>query len=274
MSGQNLRVFLVLCYAGAWGLSHAAQATDLEDTKNTSDQLEPRSFFANWEFTIQPYFLPPAITGSAAVGILPETSIDFSHSDILNSLRFGVLFRLEALYRHRFGVATDLAYLNVGTVDEDVLPNAKVRFSAGQTIWESFAFYRILSEPRYTFDVLAGARYWDTNLSLDVSGTRFGDFSFGLDSRWVDPFVGLRGLYGLTDQIFVQGQADIGGFDVGSKIAWHLQGNLGYQINSDWQMMAGYKALSVDYNNHKSGSDRFIYDTITHGPMVSVAYRF
>lgn len=35
-----------------------------------------------------------------------------------------------------------------------------------------------------------------------------------------------------------------------------------------------YKATGVDYDNGNSGTEAFSYDTVTHGPMAGVAFRF
>ena len=45
------------------------------------------------------------------------------------------------------------------------------------------------------------------------------------------------------------GQADIGGFGVGSDLTWSLLGTFNYVFTDKWSASLGYKYLSVDYDD-------------------------
>ena len=62
---------------------------------------------------------------------------------------------------------------------------------------------------------------------------------------------------------------DVGGFGIGSDLAWQAFGGITYEINDTWSLKAGYRAMGVDYEN---GS--FKLDVISHGPVVGVGIRF
>jgi hypothetical protein len=49
----------------------------------------------------------------------------------------------------------------------------------------------------------------------------------------------------------------IGGFGAGSDVTWDLLGSVGYQWNERFAIVAGYRALGVDYDD-----DGFVYDVI------------
>ncbi len=88
---------------------------------------------------------------------------------------------------------------------------------------------------------------------------------------WVDPFVGLRGLYRFNDRFYAIAKADIGGFSVGSDLTWSAYAALGMQVTASGNttLELGYKHLALDYVN-----GGFIYDMATSGPMLNLSIRF
>ena len=86
---------------------------------------------------------------------------------------------------------------------------------------------------------------------------------------WVDPFLGFRGQWNLTEQLYLAGRADIGGFGVGSELTWQASAALGWKINSSWSAEAGYRYLAPDFED---GS--FTYEVASNGFFVSLGYTF
>ena len=69
---------------------------------------------------------------------------------------------------------------------------------------------------------------------------------------------------------------DVGGFGVGSDLAWSAMGLLGYKWQGaglEWAVLAGYKALYQDYTTG-SGTRRFVWDVTMHGPVLGLSIRF
>lgn len=95
------------------------------------------------------------------------------------------------------------------------------------------------------------------------SQSRSHDESFG----WVDPVIGARAFYRFTDKLSLQ--ADLGGFDVGSKLTWQAMGTLNYIVTHTLSASAGYKVLEVDYD-----SDGHVFNTTLSGPVLGMTYRF
>jgi len=77
-----------------------------------------------------------------------------------------------------------------------------------------------------------------------------------------------------NDKWSANARGDIGGFGAASDFTWNVQGGIGYHFNKTWSAHMQYKALSVDYDNDKTGTNSFAYDTITHGPLLGVVARF
>jgi hypothetical protein len=89
-------------------------------------------------------------------------------------------------------------------------------------------------------------------------------------ASWVDPFVGLRARYQLTDRIYALAKSDIGGFGVGSELVWQAYGGVGYQFNRHVATELGYKHFSLDY----SGSRDLQADMQMSGVLLSLLIRF
>ena len=89
-------------------------------------------------------------------------------------------------------------------------------------------------------------------------------------ASWVDPFVGLRARYQLTDRIYALAKSDIGGFGVGSELVWQAYGGVGYQFNQHVATELGYKYFSLDY----SGSRDLEADMQMSGVLLSLLIRF
>jgi hypothetical protein len=93
--------------------------------------------------------------------------------------------------------------------------------------------------------------------------------SFSLYENWFDPFIGLRGRYNLTKALYLTGEADIGGFGVGSEITWDIYGALGCQITRNIYSEVGYRYLYLDYD-----TTSFIFQGSLRGAQVTVGIRF
>jgi hypothetical protein len=70
-----------------------------------------------------------------------------------------------------------------------------------------------------------------------------------------------------------QVRAVIGGFGIGSDLAWQAQAIAGYHFSKLFEMSIGYRVISLDYK-HGSELDSFIYDVITYGAMVRLGFNF
>ena len=86
---------------------------------------------------------------------------------------------------------------------------------------------------------------------------------------WIDPFVGMRAQWNVTDKVFLNVRGDVGGFGVGSDFAWTAQATLGYNFNRSMFTEFGYKYSAVDY---KSGG--FTNDVKMAGLFLGLGLRF
>jgi len=93
-------------------------------------------------------------------------------------------------------------------------------------------------------------------------------------SDWVDNVVGLCWMPQISENWHVILKGDIGGFGVASDFTWNLQGGFAWDATDYLTLVFQYRALSVDYNSGDVGTtERFAYNTITHGPLFGLAFR-
>jgi len=92
---------------------------------------------------------------------------------------------------------------------------------------------------------------------------------FGLTEYWTDPYVGLRGRYNLKKPFYLTGKADVGGFDVGSKVTVQAYGGLGCDLTRNIYAELGCRYLYEDYD-----SDGFLYKVSTYGPQITAGLQF
>ena len=92
---------------------------------------------------------------------------------------------------------------------------------------------------------------------------------FSLTEYWADPYVGLGGRYNLGKAFYLTGKADVGGFDVGSKVTVQAYGALGCQVTRSIYSELGFRYLYYDYD-----SDGYLYKVSTYGPQITAGIIF
>jgi hypothetical protein len=93
--------------------------------------------------------------------------------------------------------------------------------------------------------------------------------SASADKDWVDPIVGVRAQWNINDKWFLAGKSDIGGFGVGSQLAWTLEATVGYNFTDKVSAELGYRYLHTDYD-----SDSILYDVAQAGIYTSLNIKF
>jgi hypothetical protein len=228
-----------------------------------------------WHVTVIPYLWAAGLYGDVTVhgatAHLDASFVDLlDHTDTL----VGLQGHLEVT-RGPLGVYGDFFYVKTKVEDAGV-----TGLDVTSKMWfvEFGAQFRVLDTttdrvPGVTFDIYAGGRYTSLELDLDPAGT---GPTLNQQVDWIDPLVGARVGVHFSEHVFLLISGDVGGFGVGSDVAWSLTGLLGYQWQAagvDWAILAGYKALGQDYTTG-SGLNRFRWDTTLHGPILGLSVRF
>ena len=222
---------------------------------------------SNWQFDLAPLYLW-AINIDGDLGIRGRTtsaSVDFD--TVWDNLEGVFTVRFIATHRSKFGFLIDYNYLDLGKEKVTGAGNIEAEFNS--QILNFAGTYRFLDGP-HSLDGVAGIRY----TKLD-SGIALNDLGIELsgDEDWVDPIVGLRYSYTLTDRWTLRLYGDIGGFGASSDFTWQGLGLIDFQPWKHVAIVAGYRGLGTDYQSG-SGADTFTYDAVVHGPIVGIDIRW
>jgi hypothetical protein len=260
-------VNLVAAAALAASIPIHARAADVSMEEPASD----------WTFTGAAYLWGAGISGQSGVfGFAPQ-DVDLSFSDLLKDLDFAFMGLGEAR-NGRFMVGMDLTYTKVGaTVDNprgegDELLLDSIGVDTVSWMVTGYAGYSIVDNDEFRVDLIGGARYWsvDTEFKFDtISPGPLDGRTFDDGASWIDPLVGAKMRFDLTEDVFVSSWGMIGGFGVGSDLMWDVMAGAGYSFNEHFDVFAGYRAVSVDYSD-----DGFVYDMVQQGPVMAGVFRF
>jgi hypothetical protein len=88
---------------------------------------------------------------------------------------------------------------------------------------------------------------------------------------WADPVIGLRGRINLSKAFYLTAESDVGGFGIGSDIAFEAYGALGCQITRNIFAEAGYRYYYDDFRDESVG---FLYQLSLYGPQLTVGLKF
>jgi predicted secreted protein len=257
LAGGMLAVAIGLASVGA------ASAADISTPEEPAAPVPAAS---GWTFAVTPYVWMSSMSGEVKYGSL-QANFDSSFSEILDHLDFAAMGTVEARY-DRFSVFSDLLYMKLSADAKVERFGLEADFGTEILQWTPAVAYSIAKTERGHFDVLAGARVWSVETSLNVSDT---NSQKGLDrdhsATWVDAIIGVKGQYSLTDSVFLSGWAMVGGGS--SDYNWDLLGSVGYKFNDRFSAMAGYRAQGIDF---EKGS--FVFNQVLQGPIIGGTIKF
>jgi hypothetical protein len=242
---------------------------------------------SNWALQITPYVWATGLDGHVSpFRHGPTIGIEKTFSDVMNDLRFGgfinvwgrydrFVFSGDAMYvsladSHNTGPLPGLTILGVGVIP----PGGDIDLKVDTTLFTSTLMggYRVFDMPQFTLDALGGARFWSVSNTAKLEGSLgnlHGSVRYEESFGWVDPVVGLRAFVPLTENLSLQGGADIGGFGTGSNFTWSALATVNYVFDDHLSASVGYKALGVDYDH-----DGHVFDARFGGPVLGMTYRF
>jgi hypothetical protein len=225
-----------------------------------------------WHFQTDIYLLFPYMKGDIGIGNEIAAPVDATPGDIFNKLKMGGMVYLEA-HNNKWAVTSDLIFMNL---KQDIAPNKfwdNGTAGAKQLVWEPAGFYRLLP----FIEIGVGGRL--NNLQASIEGRRNAfpagtyEVSENASKTWFDPILITRLTADIKDKWLFQFRGDIGGFGVGSDFTWQLQGYAGYRFSHLFQLTAGYRILSMDYDKGVD-IDRFVYNVDTFGPVIRFGFNF
>jgi hypothetical protein len=230
---------------------------------------------------VEPYGWLPALSGTVTVNgvTLP---VDVSLSDAisaLSDLRGAAQIQVEA-GRGDWGFLINGMLVSMASSQNFGPLNVNAQID--QTFLEMLGFYRLVNEAEgdlpWTVDLLAGARYYDIDLSgqFNLGGVLV--FNRGQSQNWVDLVTGVRTEVAITDSLSVFGNADVGGFGIGtsSDPAWNVYGGARYKVAcvEGLSLAGGYRWFDIRETNNTNDPTAFGFNVLMHGPFAAFVYEF
>ena len=123
------------------------------------------------------------------------------------------------------------------------------------------------------FEVVFGLRGVATDVAVEVRSPLLSTLNGDDSKSWIDPLVGARFEVPMGKKWAFVGRGDIGGFGLGSDLAWQATAHFDWQISPHVGMAFGYELLDMDYDDGE-GPDEFRYDMTMQGPFVAVTFAF
>jgi hypothetical protein len=172
----------------------------------------------------------------------------------------------------RWGITADIDYAALGS-DENprvgvIFDDVKVKTDI--TMVNVKGLYRVAETPNGFGNLTGGLRWYDLSLKTEFRSTRVLNRNISQSDSWADLTLGVSGYTQLSQDWFLAGFLDIGGFGIGdsSDLSWQAFGAVGYRFNETWSAELGYRYLSIEREIDNSDVTLDMY-----GPVIGVMPR-
>ena len=231
-----------------------------------------------WSFELEPYLMLTNIDGDAKFRNLPTKNLEVDFGKILDNLDMAFMGHFEAHHQSGWGMWIDYGFMDLSNgmniTDYPWVSSQIDKVRMRQGVLEVMGLYRQQLATGY-IEYLAGIRWWDNDLDLSSS---LPILTRSRNIDWVDGIVGLRYTHILNDNWKLRVHGDIGGG--GADITYGASVGIIYVVNDLVDIDVKYKATWVDYEEGEKGlgtllnRDYFSYDTVTHGLIVGINFKF
>jgi len=165
----------------------------------------------------------------------------------------------EGVYNDKFGFIFDVVGAKLAKTGEKF----KLDFDYLQS--ELDGYYRFPFDSQ-SVDLLAGVRYYSADTRLEPT-------SLSADESWIDPLVGVRWNWAISDKWSTSLRGDIGGFGIGSDLSAQAVAVVDWHPWQHVSIFGGMRALRVQYETDK-GADNYELDLTVWGPLVGLSFRW
>jgi hypothetical protein len=242
----------------------------LTGVSNAQDSTSSKN---KWSFLAELEYMFINIHGYSGLGNLPDYYLYETSGDVMDHWKSGIIFYFEA-QNDKWAITSDLFELEQ---TKEEIKNGLIitsgRLDTRQIHEELAGLYKVLP----WLEAGAGIRYNSINIGGELNmKTISGTDTVRINNRlqdWVDPIIVARIKNPGATKWITEFRADIGGFGIGSKLAWQIQANVGYRFSHLFQTTFGYRWLDMNYEKG-TGDERFLYDIITFGPSLSFGFNF
>jgi YfaZ precursor len=226
----------------------------------------------DWQVTVAPYFWMARTKMNLDVGQFSRsTTIDFV--DVVPDLHGAFAAHAEATWREWTGFL-DLFYISMGQSE----PKAGVSVSTNiqELFFEFGATYRLPAlslggAGSLTFEPLAGGRFMWVDVSLG-----FPNQKVSTSGSVIDPMIGGRIVWRITDTVSVWFRGDVAGFGISdsqSNLTYNLLGGVEWRFVPRASALVGFRYLNIDLEKNDR-RQTFNADIEMFGPFIGVNFYF
>lgn len=220
----------------------------------------------SWDHTVALYLWGAGLDGSVQIGPVPA-EVDASFGDILENLELATMLAWRA-ERGPIAITVDAMFVGLGG-DGDGPLGTRFDLDVDQFIVGADLAMKLDAG----FAVLGGLRYVSLDNGLQIRGPGGAVADLSRKEDWIDPYVGASGTWPLGEKWSVTARGDVGGFGVGSDLAWNAVLRFEWKFSERATLTFGYRALDIDFEEG-SGIDLFAYDMLQSGPVAGLLWHF
>ena len=287
----SVALLVVFAVLEAWAPSPAL-AGDLDTWVPTADEVRqvatqrttyPSQRRRTWAFDVAVPLWIPGVSGTFGQGGVSvdtdggigdvagdlfdvQTDLDFAFVGAFRASRGPWSLAVEG-FGVRLGNNIDFT-LTDGTLVDTTIGAVIASARVGRRVWTKPM--RILSTRScFTVDAYAGVRWYYASLEVTLP------VGPGIDtsSHWIDPIVGLDTELSLGRHLALHLRGDVGGFGVGSDLAFWVVAGLEYRLSRVFSLGAGWAVMDADYTSGV-GDREFRWNLTLSGPQLIAAFRF
>ena len=196
-----------------------------------------------------------------------DRSATLSFSDALENLDSTFMGTFSA-ENGQWGVALDYMMTDIGFNTATPGPlYSGLNTSIKTRILTGYLSYRLSENDRSSTDLLAGARWYDTDTTMTLQAGTLPTNSRTTADDWTDPVIGLRHRFSLNDKWSGTVVADVGGWE--DRETWQVLLTADYAFSDKWVGRFGFRHISV---SNDGGTNSYSFKQ--SGPIAGMTYRF
>jgi hypothetical protein len=237
-----VQILIAVVLIGFLSLVQEADA----NTTSGPDELLPETQASTLDWTVTPFFWMVSLDGDATIkDVQSDINIDFLDVVKESDTLLGLMAQVES-GTDEAALFLTIAYTHVGFDGQkgSVGPvNIESDITADLGWFELATVFSLIDKQipssdknitrRLVLDTYIGARLTVIDMELDTDASVFGiptsSAKRDLTEIWVEPIIGLRSGYEISNDLFIHSRYDIGGFGAGSDFAWQAMANLAFK---------------------------------------------
>ncbi len=239
-------------------------------------KYDPKGYPDKWNFEITPFLILPNISGEVQSARLSQ-DFGIGPADFIETLNGAFMLDAE-LSRGKIFISPAYIY-TYNDVEKIVWSGDEtnqmiiVHPALKKNIFELIGGMRYRIADNLLLDPFIGLRYTSYYISGDVEGI-VNETEIDEHADFWDPLIGVQLHYYPLPRIPVELKADIGGFGIGSELTWSVMFNSGYSLSPSVDLLAGFAALSNQYETETDTRHTFGMTSVTYGFDLGVRVYF